>query len=239
VAQVAVTAAQAGHRVINVTLEDSAQLYSHRFLARLSGVPFGLIHNNLLTEQQRERVLATRVLPYAANIRVVDDVEPRWDRVQAGVKACGGCDLLILDYVQMLGRDPSVLDQAVFGAQMFAKENNMAIIFISQQVKHDKADDNPRPKTENMFGSSALRMGTKVAIGLFRPSDHCKAPTNAKGPYGNYVRWISSHPDHAELYPNLLEVHITKNYAGPAAAYHVLVEADTGLITPYEIPGFA
>lgn len=239
VAQMAVTAAEAGHRVLNVTLEDSNELYAHRFLARLSGVPFGTIHAGLCTDSQRDVLLRTRVSPAAKNVTVVDDLEARWDRVEAAVRANGGCDMLVLDYVQMLGREPSVLDAAVFGAQALAKAYNMAIVFISQQTKTDKTLDNPRPQTENMFGSSALRMGSKVAVGLFRPWAHCKVPTQAKGPYGGYVRWLSSHPQHAELYPNLLEIWVTKNFAGPPGAYHVVVEPQTGVIRPYVVEGFA
>ncbi len=96
----------------------------------------------------------------------------------------------------------------------------------------------PRPVTGDMFGSSALRMGTKLAVGLFRPWSWCKVPTQVKGPYGPYVRWLSSHPDHIEMYPNILEVHVTKQVCGPPGAYHVLVEPETGVIKPYRMEGF-
>ena len=238
VAQMAFAASRAGHRVINVTFEDSAELFTHRFLARLSGVPFGLIHAGTLTDEQRETIAEVNVSPTAANVVVVDDLETRWDRVEAAVKANGGCDLLIVDYIQMLGRDPTTLDSAVFGAQRLAKETNTAIVFVSQRTKIERDDINPRPQTSNMFGSSALRMGSKLAVGLFRPWDHCKVPTQAKGPYGPYVVWLSSHPDHIDLYSRIVEVHVTKSFAGPPGAYHVLVEPETGLITPYQIAGF-
>lgn len=239
-AQMAVVAARAGHKVLNITFEDSAELFAHRFLARLTGVPFGLIHGGLLTDDQRELIAAAHVSPAARNITVVDDLETRWDRVEAAVSALPGVkyDLLIVDYVQMLGRDPTMLDSAVFGAQRLAKEKNLAVVFISQRTKIERDDVNPRPETSNMFGSSALRMGSKVAIGLFRPWAFCKVPTQLKGPYGAYVRWLSSHPDHVELYPRIVEVHVTKNFAGAPGAYHVTVDAETGIVSPYRIEGF-
>ncbi len=235
----AVTAAKAGHKVLNITFEDSAELFAHRFLARLTGIPFGRIHGGMLSDAQRELLAATTMTRAASNVTVVDDLETRWDRVEAAVQAVGKCDLLIVDYIQMLGRDPSTLDSAVFGAQRLAKATNMAIVFISQRTKLEKGPEaNPRPETASMFGSSALRMGSKLAIGLFRPWDHCKVPTQLKGPYGPYVRWLSSHPDHADLYPNILEVHVTKNFAGPPGAYHVVVEPETGVIKEYRVEGF-
>jgi replicative DNA helicase len=238
VAQTAFSASRAGFRVLNVTFEDSAELFAHRFLARLSGVPFGLIHAGTLTEAQRETIAEVKVSPTAANVTVVDDLETRWERVEAAVRANQGCDLLIVDYIQMLGRDPTTLDNAVFGAQRLAKELNIAIVFVSQRTKIEQGDENPRPQTSNMFGSSALRMGSKVAIGLFRPWAFCKVPTQVKGPFGPYVRWLSSHPDHVDVYPNVVEVHITKSFAGPPGAYHVLVEPETGIIQPYRVEGF-
>lgn len=237
VAQMAFAAAKAGHKVLNVTFEDSAELFAHRFLARLTGVPFGRIHGNLLSDTQRELIAMAQVSRAASNVSVVDDLETRWDRVEAAVSVIPDVSLLIVDYVQMLGRDPSTLDDAVFGAQRLAKAKNIAIVFVSQRTKIDRLDENPRPETSNMFGSSALRMGSKVAIGLFRPWAHCKVPTQIKGPYGAYVKWLSSHPDHVDIYPELVEVHVTKNFSGAPGAYHVRVTPETGVITPYRVEG--
>lgn len=235
VAQMAVAVAQAGFVVLNITLEDSASLVAHRFLARLSGVPFGLIHAGVLTEDQKDLVTSTELSSTARNVHVVDDLEPRWERVEAAVRALPVVDLLIVDYIQMLGRDPAMLDNAVFGAQRLAKERNMAVVFVSQRTKVEHKDDNPRPETSNMFGSSALRMGCKVAVGLFRPWSWCFAPASLKGPYAMYTKWLSANPAHAAVYPNVLEVHVTKNFAGPPGAYHVVVEPATGVITPFSL----
>jgi KaiC/GvpD/RAD55 family RecA-like ATPase len=237
-AQMAVATAQAGFRVLNVTFEDSAQLFAHRYLARLTGVPFGLIHSGTLTEDQRDLVANAKLTRAAQNIVVVDDLETRWERVEAAVHANNGCDLLLVDYIQMLGRDPAMLDNAVFSAQALAKRYNCAVVLVSQRTKIDRTLDNPRPSTDDMFGSSALRMGAKVAVGLFRPWAFCKVPTQVKGPYGPYVRWLSSHPDHNEIYPNLVEVHVTKNFAGPPGAFHIVVNPGTGEITPIRVEGF-
>ena len=241
VTQLAIAAATAGFRVLNLTLEDSAELVVHRYLARLTGVPFGVIHGGALTDEQRALVVAAEFGDVARRIFVVDDLDPYWARAEAAVNALRmpngkpGIDMVILDYVQMFGRDPKTLDDVVFGAQRFAKANNVAIVFVSQQVKPDTHDDNPRPKTENMFGSSALRMGCKLAIGLFRPWVLCKAPSSPKGPYGPYCKWLSSDPANVDIYPELLEVHVTKNFAGPPGAYTVRVNPGTGIIEPYHL----
>lgn len=235
VAQMIYAMSMAGYNVLNVTLEDSAQLVAHRYLARKTGVSYGRIHGGVLTPEETELVLAAKVSPDAKHVYIVDDIEPRWERVVAGCEAVPGCDALIVDYLQMFGRDPTILDNIVFSAQRYAKVKNIAIILVSQRVKIEKDDPNPRPKTSDMFGSSAMRMGVKLAVGLFRPSAYCPTPTNAKGPYGAYCRFVSANPAHAEIYPNIIEVHVTKNLLGPGGALWCRVTPETGVIEPFNM----
>lgn len=238
VAQMIHAMSMAGHNVLNVTLEDSAELVAHRYLARKSGIAYGRIHGGVMTPEESEIVLAAKVSPDANHVYIVDDIEPRWERVVAAVEAVPDCTALVLDYLQMFGRDPAVLDQIVFSAQRYAKLKNIAIILVSQRVKVEKDDPNPRPKTADMFGSSAMRMGVKLAVGLFRPFAYCPSPTNPKGPYGVYCRFVSANPAHAEVYPNILEVHVTKNLLGPGGAFWVRVYPETGVIEPFNMQEF-
>jgi KaiC/GvpD/RAD55 family RecA-like ATPase len=229
--------------VVSVSLEDSVQLVTHRMLGRHSGISFGRIHGGLLDDMERACVTDAYLAPQLRNMHVVDDIEPTIERCFAAALAVPGCTALFIDYIQLLegkGDQKSTLEQAVTGAQHFAKKHRIGVVMISQRKTIDQEGsrrDNPRPVTGDMFGSSAMRMGTKLAVGLFRPWSWCKVPTQSKGPYGPYVKWISSHPDHIDLYPNLLEVHVTKQVCGPPGAYHVLVEPETGVITPYRIEG--
>lgn len=235
--------ATAGHRVVNVTLEDSAELCAHRALGRISGVSFGRIAGGVLDEAEKAAVLAAERSEAMRNIYVVDEIEPTMERALAAARAVPGCAAVIVDYIQLLdgGRDQkTTLEGAVRAAQLFAKNSRIAVVLVSQRIKVDedtRAD--PRPRTGDMFGSSAMRMGVKLAVGLFRPWAYCKVPVNAKGPYGPYAKWLSSGIDGArEAYQNLLEVHVTKNVLGPGGAYHVLVQPETGLVTPYTVEGF-
>ncbi len=234
-AQMMYSMAAAGHTVLNVTLEDSAALVAHRYLARLSGVSYGRIHGGVTNAEETAIVARTQLSEAASRVFIVDDIEARWDRVVAAVDAVPGLDCLVVDYLQMFGRDPTVLDSVVYGAQALAKERNIAIILVSQRTKVEKDDANPRPKTANMFGSSAIRFGVKLAIGVFRPWMHCPLPSSPKGPYGPYCRFISANPAHLEVYPNILEVHVTKSLLGPMGAMWVRVYPETGIIEPFEL----
>lgn len=230
--------------VVGVSLEDSVQLCTHRLLGRASGIGFGRIHGGLLDADERACVVDAHLSPVMKNMYLVDDIEPTIERCLAAALAVPGCRALVIDYIQLLegkGDQKTTLDEAVKAAQHFCKQHKIAVIMVSQRKTIDQEGsrrDNPRPVTADMFGSSAMRMGVKCAVGLFRPWSWCKVPTQLKGPYGPYVKWLSSHPDHVDLYPNLLEVHVTKQVCGPPGAYHVLVEPETGIITPYSVEGF-
>lgn len=228
--------------VVCISLEDSTKLATDRMLGRISGVNFGRIHGGLLTDAERDRVVSAQLTAVMRNMYIVDDIEPRMERCLDAALAVPGCRALFVDYIQLLeGDQKTTLDVAMRSAQLFSKRHRIAVVLVSQRKTIDlegQRRDNPRPVTGDMFGSSAMRMGTKLAIGLFRPWSWCKVPTQAKGPYGPYVRWLSSHPDHVDLYQNLLEVHVTKQVCGPPGAYHVLVEPASGVITPYRVEGF-
>lgn len=230
--------------VVGVSLEDSTQLCTHRLLGRASGINFGRIHGGLLGLDERAAVADAYLQPALRNMYLVDDIEPTIERCFAAALAVPGCHALFVDYIQLLeGRSDqkTTLEHAVTASQHFAKKHRIAVVLVSQRKTIDLEGarrDNPRPQTSDMFGSSAMRMGVKLAVGLFRPWSWCKVPTQLKGPFGPYVKWLSSHPDHVDLYPNILEVHVTKQVCGPPGAYHVLVEPATGIISPYRVEGF-
>ncbi len=241
VTQIAYSAALSGPVVV-VTLEDSAELCAHRLLGRISGVSFGRIHGGILTASELQAVSSAERTPQMKNIYLVDEIEPTMERCLAAALAVPGCQALIVDYIQLLdGDQKTTIENAMKAAQLFAKKHRIAVIIVSQRKTIDmegQRRDNPRPVTGDMFGSAALRMGTKLAVGLFRPWSWSKAPTLVKGPYGLYTKWMSANPAHIELYPNILEVHCTKQVAGPPGAYWVLVEPETGIITPYDMRAY-
>jgi replicative DNA helicase len=211
-------------------------------MGRISGVSFGRIHGGILTPEEAAKVGKAERTAEMKNIYLVDDIEPTMDRCLAAARATPGCQALIVDYIQLLdGDQKTTIENAMKSAQLFAKKHRIAVIIVSQRKTIDlegQRRDNPRPVTGDMFGSSALRMGTKLAVGLFRPWSWAKAPTLTKGPYGLYTKWMSASPAHVELYPNILEVHVTKQVAGPPGAYHVLVHPETGIISDYDMRAY-
>lgn len=235
---VLISMAEAGHKVLDVSLEDSAELSAHRYLARLSGVPYGVIAGGVMDQPQLDSLdLPASAAAVGARVLMGDTLKPTAEDIfQAAYDH--NVDCVAVDYVQLIQGSGSLkdrLDDFVMKAQRFSKKHRKAVILVSQQKQENDRGDDPRPQPGDMLGSSAMRIMSKLTIGLFCPSEYCKAPASTKGPYGMYAKFISAHPDHAELYPELLEAWVLKNVLGPAkTAIHLRVNRATGLIENYD-----
>lgn len=230
-----ISMAERGHRVLDVSLEDSSELSAHRYLARLSGVPYGLISGGVMSEDQVGQLGVSKLAKDVADrVLVVDNIDPTVDNIfrcalEHRVEA------VAVDYIQLISGHGSMkdrLDDLMIKAQKFAKRQRIAPIFISQQKQGNERDekDDPRPKVGDGLGSSAMRIGSKLLLGLFRPAKYCPVPSNPKGPYGVYARFLSANPAHSEIYPQLIECWVLKNVLGAEAPVMLRVQPETGVM---------
>lgn len=234
---VLLTIAESGSNILNVTLEDSARLLACRYISLRTGIPYGDIAGGII--ENKEWLRNDFNSRAARNYYVTDDIEPTFDRIRDAVAQVPGCACVCIDYAQLLGdkgTQKETLDYAVVQAQALAKKVNCSVLLISQ-MKLDRQDyiDNPRPQLRDLFGSSALRTGAKLTLGLFRPFSHVKAPVNIKGPYGPYAKFISSNPENVDMYEGIVEVHVLKNNTGSTGFVQVHVDGPTGRIKPVDM----
>lgn len=233
--------ARAGHRVLSVTLEDSKELAAHRFLAGQSGLAYGEISGGTLDAADVGRLaVSDDARAVASRIWVVDDIEPRIEVVlELALKAkqsSAGLGCLAIDYLQLLegpGLEKDVLARAVKSCARFAGQHKVAVVLVSQQrqeSERDRAD--PRPLIGDMFGSSAMRMGSKLVLALFRPWNYCRVPGKSPKWATEYGHFIAANPDHLALYPRFLEVHCLKNVLGDTRPVLLLVNPATGTVEP-------
>lgn len=239
--------ASAGHVVVDCSFEDSNSLTAARWISRDTGIAYG----DIAARQRRVVNPELPSLEAAGRVIAAGDMAPTVEevvRVARQYKRTANAGAVVVDYIQLLesGKlgQKEVIDEAMRKLQILAKRENLAIIIVSQ-VKQDqgitslrRAD--PRPMPHDMLGSSALRTGTKLAVGVFRPFNFCKAPVQDQGHYGVYARLREVWPDGEEafdaVYPELLELHIAKQVAGrsPAMVY-ARVDAPTGVIEPFDV----
>lgn len=236
------TMASQGYRVLDVSLEDSAELTAHRYLSKITGIPYGRIAGGMLDDNEREllKAVTPEQIATAANILNGDMIAPTMKDILRNAqqfKFNGGLDAVFIDYIQLLegrGETKQVLDDAVRQAQLAAKRHNFAIIFLSQdnkgQGQQQKRAD-PRPQLGDMLGSSAMRIGAKLVVGLFRPSEHWEAPK------GRYEK-LSLQAGGDVVYRKCLEAWVLKNVLGPKnCALTLMVDEPTGKVREIDLEG--
>ncbi len=238
-----------GNAVLNISWEDSNQLSAQRAIGRSTGISYGRLAARKLDAGEKSRLaVGPDDEQIAERIIMADTVEPTIDavvRLARYYKRARGVKAVIIDYIQLItgaGTQKQILDHAIQTAQHSAKRDQIAYIFVSQvkaEVTHRKKDEGgPRPTLDDCLGSSAMRIGTKLGLGVFRPSKYCKIP-DAKGDYTAYSALAAKWPTGkerflADVYPRILEINVTKNVMGVAPATLLcLVELETGLIEPF------
>jgi replicative DNA helicase len=235
--------AASGIPVALLSFEDTNQLIAHRALARETGVAYSAFSAASAHAVGFDSDTASRL----QRIIVVDDLNPTMDDVITMAKRLNrthGVRAVFVDYAQLLsgpGGQKETLDDAIVRAQYAAKADDMAYVFVSQvksTVRFRKAiEGGPRPVIDDCLGSSSIRTGTKLALGLFRPFATCQVPTEKEFP--EYLNMARNYIDGAaefirNVYPSLLEINVSKNVFGPAPACVLCrVELSTGLVTPY------
>ena len=148
----AMNALDAGRRVLLVSLEMSADEVIGRMAARQSGVPVQAISTHSLSETQLERVVeGFSLLPgdrfsVCTTARTAQDVR----REALRMRADGGLDLIVVDYLQLLdaGRKTSNRAEAVGvisrTLKLLAVELNIPVLTASQLNRASERNDAPR-----------------------------------------------------------------------------------------------
>lgn len=148
----AMNALDAGRRVLLVSLEMSADEVVGRMAARQSGVPVQAISTHSLSETQLGRVVeGFSLLPgdrfsVCTTARTAQDVR----REALRMRADGGLDLIVVDYLQLLdaGRKTSNRAEAVGvisrTLKLLAVELNIPVLTASQLNRASERNDAPR-----------------------------------------------------------------------------------------------
>jgi replicative DNA helicase len=237
--------ASSGHKGLHVPLEDDDELTAHRWMARMTGVPYGTISGGVTSAAEKDRIrgLKPKDWAYLKNVESVDGIEPKIDsiiRAVAAENARRPLDFVLVDYLQLLqgrGNQQEVITEAMRKTQVAAKRYNVCWIFLSQQNDKNMDRKDPRPHLGDMFGSSAAKQCSKSVIALFRPSEHWPNPGGVKHPlWGMYARMIERNPNGAAIYKNLLEVWVLKNIYGAKKSLHGLIaKPAVGVLDPVDI----
>lgn len=223
-----------GAIVFDYSPEDGCHLLASTRLARETGIPYANIYFGDLDDDQRARLEACRPAD-AGNHYVLDADEQnnRIDDIERECRAAPRLDFVVIDYAQMLdfsaelsqNQAVSGMENAVKRMQTIARELNIAVLIVSQ-ISRDRLGSrkDKRPLMRDLFGSSYLEFGSKLAIALYRPWKHNdEAYGDNPGPQ----------------YPGIVEIWVRKNRFGPIDVHKkVVIDLPTGIVSDLdEDPG--
>ena len=241
--------ARAGHVVLDASLEDSNELTAHRYLASLTGIPYGQFSDPAnISDTARHDLDNCDPGGTSANIIMGGDIAPNIDeiiRVARYYKRERSISAVFVDYIQLLEgqkrfSEREMLTYVMRKAQNAAKRDRIAYIMVSQsnqKVEYRDSNDK-RPKPGDLFGSSTLHQYCKLLIGVYRPGKYNYEPPRGKTAHRydqRYRELFDTDPSFADEYGRLLELHILKNVVGETAVVHCDVDAPTGVVTSSEI----
>ncbi len=225
-------------RILDFSLEDSIQLTTQRFLARISGVPYGRIATRELEPGDLARINAAFPAARAAadRVHVVGDVPGSIEEALRLVQQFrkDGLVAVFLDYIQLVSTEWDEIVQICTKMQRSAKVDKVAWVAISQ-LKQDRIDarEDKKPWLSDCYGGPGMKMCPKLAVGVYRPSQYVKEP----GPKNRWHVMYHNAENGAQQYENLLELIIRKNVVGETnVSVPVLVDRPSGRMVPYQEP---
>lgn len=228
-----------GFRVLDFSLEDSAQLIGAMRLSRVTGIPYSRISNGELEDHERRALdAACQESVDSRRHLVIEEGEfapnlANIERVCRALVKDGGLDMVCIDYAQLLdfshvpgeSSDRRGLEDAVKRLQSLAKELNIAVLLVSQVLRdriYNRKDK--RPNMKDLYGSSFLEFGCKLAIAAYRPWKYADE---------NYEQFKDAYGE--EQYKRILELWIRKNRFGETDVFtRAMVDLPTGRMERYE-----
>lgn len=173
----ALNAIDAGRRVLLVSLEMSDTEIIGRMVSRKSGVPAGRINNRNLSGSELERVAESfALLPgdrFCISTRAQTPQDVR--RVALRMKASGGLDMIVVDYLQLLeaGRKTGSRVEAVGvisrNLKALAQELEIPVLTASQLNRASERNDAPR--LSDLRESGSIEQDADAVILLHAPDE--------------------------------------------------------------------
>lgn len=176
----AAAAAAAGRQVGMVSLEARKEAMGLRLLARESGVDLGTLRGAGLNDQGWARVvnatadanaMAERIWFLDSPTQTVPQVEAFVEQLRAD--ATKGCDLLIVDYLQLLRGTGSTRESEVAGIsrglKLLGMQANLPVIALAQLNRAALGAD--APDLHHLRESGAVEQDANIAIMLHRPNE--------------------------------------------------------------------
>ena len=157
------------HRVLFFSLEMSATALGHRMISSLGGIDFGRLRSLDLAET--DLTLMTAAVEQMKNLNLVIDDEGGLsvDRLRSKARILArrhGCDLIVVDYLQMLTGvgENKTTETGYISRQLkrLAKDLNVPVLALSQLNRSLANRSDKRPEMSDLRGSGDIEQDADV-----------------------------------------------------------------------------
>jgi replicative DNA helicase len=168
----------AGKRTVVFSLEMINDQLGMRLLSSLAHVPSQRVRVGRLYDDEFNRVFqaadrlrkTTIYLDEESNISVTE-LRARARRLH---RECGGLDLIVIDYLQLMAHDGNIENEAIAlakisrGLKLLAKELHVPVIALSQLNRGLEQRPNKRPIMSDLRGSGGIEQDADMILFIYR-----------------------------------------------------------------------
>ena len=213
------------------SLEMSAEQLATRIIAEQAAVPSYKIRRGDINEGEFHRIAdAARLMqsiPFYIDQTGGLSIAQLTARARR-LKRQRGLDVLVIDYLQLLGASKTRSDSRVqevteitTGLKALAKEMNVPVIALSQLSRQVESRDDKRPQLSDLRESGSIEQDADVVMFVFREEYYLKNKQPREGTE-EFVNWQTD----MERVHGRAEVIIGKQRHGPTGTIELAFEAE-------------
>ena len=213
------------------SLEMSAEQLATRIIAEQAAVPSSKIRRGDIGEPEFHRIVQTarkiQTIPFYIDQSGGLSIAQLAARARR-LKRQRGLDVLVIDYLQLLGGSKTRSDSRVqevteitTGLKALAKDLNVPVIALSQLSRQVESRDDKRPQLSDLRESGSIEQDADVVLFVFREEYYLKSRQPREGSE-EFIAWQAD----MEKVHGKAEIIIGKQRHGPTGTIELAFEAE-------------
>ncbi len=213
------------------SLEMSAEQLATRIIAEQAAVPSSKIRRGDIGETEYLRIVeaarAMQTIPFYIDQSGGLSIAQLAARARR-LKRQRGLDVLVIDYLQLLGGSKTRSDSRVqevteitTGLKALAKDLNVPVVALSQLSRQVESRDDKRPQLSDLRESGSIEQDADVVLFVFREEYYLKSRQPREGSE-EFITWQSD----MEKVHGKAEIIIGKQRHGPTGTIELAFEAE-------------
>lgn len=192
--------AGAGKRVLMLSQEMPNAEVVDRAIASLGGVPYGSLQSGKFKPGETGALAESTRQISALRFAVDDQPSLKLSDIRSKARWMRGCDLLIVDYVQLCASDEArdnrqaEIEQISRGLKALAKDLQMSVLLLSQLNRKVEERPSKEPLLSDLRDSGSIEQDADVVMFLWPVKEYedgqrlvgCKLEKNRQGEKGKF-----------------------------------------------------